>query len=192
MGTRGTFGFVVDGEEKLAYNHFDSYPSALGVDVLNWLRTADLAEVKAKAGAVRLVTDATPPTPEDVERLRKWANTGVSTTQLDEWYVLLRDTQGDPAAILEAGVMEDGGDFPLDSLFCEWGYVVDLDAGTFEVYRGFQTTPHTEGRFAAREVNERRANGGYHPIRLVASWPLTNLPTDKELTALARDEEDED
>lgn len=38
MGTRGTWGFVADGDEKLTYNHFDSYPDGLGVDVLDALR----------------------------------------------------------------------------------------------------------------------------------------------------------
>lgn len=38
MGTRGFVGFVIDGQEKIGYNHFDSYPDGLGVDVLSWLR----------------------------------------------------------------------------------------------------------------------------------------------------------
>lgn len=30
MGTRGFITFVIDGVEKTAYNHFDSYPSNWG------------------------------------------------------------------------------------------------------------------------------------------------------------------
>ena len=37
MGTRGAFGFLVDGETKVTYNHWDSYPSGLGQDLVDTL-----------------------------------------------------------------------------------------------------------------------------------------------------------
>jgi hypothetical protein len=77
--------------------------------------------------------------------------------------------------MLAAGVIEDASKFPADSLFAEWGYVVDFDAMTFEVYRGFQGERHSEGRFA--DLPQSRDNG-YFPVRLVKSWPLSDLPTD--------------
>ena len=45
MGTRGICGFRFDDKDYLAYNHFDSYPSGLGVEiaeickVVNWQNT---------------------------------------------------------------------------------------------------------------------------------------------------------
>ena len=39
MGTRGIVGFVSGGQEKLTYNHSDSYPSGLGVAVLEWAKS---------------------------------------------------------------------------------------------------------------------------------------------------------
>ncbi len=154
MGTRGVMGFVVDGQEKLAYNHWDSYPSGTGVDVLKWLREQDATKLAVQAAAIRVIDGATPPTPEDVDRLAPWTDLGVSRGSTQDWYCLLRGTQGDMAAMTQAGVMEDAGTFPLDSLFCEWGYVVDLDAGTFEVYEGFQEKPHDAG-----QVRHPRRNG---------------------------------
>ena len=44
MSTRGFIGFVIDGTEKIAYNHYDSYPSALGLNVLHWLHVEPQAE----------------------------------------------------------------------------------------------------------------------------------------------------
>jgi hypothetical protein len=83
--------------------------------------------------------------------------------------------------MLRAGVIEDAGQFPLDSLFAEWGYVVDFDAEVFEVYRGFQDAPHDKGRFAAREPYkpEHRKKVEYWPAALVASWPMDALPDEK-------------
>jgi len=175
MGTRGFVSFVADGQTKTAYNHFDSYPEGLGEDVLLWLRAADLDAAKVRAQALRVVDDSTPPTDADIERLKPYCNPSVGgRTERPTWYQLLRETQGHPGAMLDAGAIEDASSFPADSLFAEWGYVVDFDAMTFEVYRGFQTSRHSEGRFADMPQREN----DYFPVRLVKSWPLSDLPTD--------------
>jgi hypothetical protein len=172
MGTRGFVGFVVDGQEKIAYNHFDSYPSELGVHVLQWARSVeDWQEIRELAATLRLVSDDSPPTSEDVAMLGDYYDGRVGGTSAVSWYQLLRKTQGDMAAILAAGALEDASEFPYDSLFAEWGYIVDLDANRLEVYKGFQEEPHKEGRFATRG-----ADRGYYPVRMIASWPLDALP----------------
>lgn len=185
MGTRGFLGFVVDGEEKITYNHFDSYPSGLGVDMLKWLRGAvlDMDSLRAAVNALRVVSDDQPPTDADIEHLRQFANLRVGEQSERSWYCLLRGTQGKPGAILQAGAIEGAPEFPLDSLFAEYGYIVDLDAGTFEAYRGFQREQHDKGRFAARG----NARGDYFPCALVASWPLAELPSDDDLEAAYTD-----
>jgi len=182
LGTRGFIGFIIDGTEKIAYNHWDSYPSGAGADVLWWLSTTDLTEARELAGALRVVDSNSTPTAEDVERLRQFANLNVGRQSVDDWYVLLRETQGNPAAMLQAGVIEDGSLFPSDSLMAEWGYIVDFDAGVFEVYRGFQKAPHDKGRFAAREPYKpkHRPVVEYWPCALVVSWPLDGLPSEKD------------
>lgn len=192
MGTRGFVTFAIDGENKTAYNHSDSYPDGLGIDVLAWARdaAADPDAARKSVRALRVVTEDSEPTNEDVEQLRQWADFEVDTSvwngekyvprERPSWYQLLRRTQGNPAAMVRAGVIEDAGGFPGDSLFAEWGYVVDLDAETFEVYRGFQDRPHKSGRFAAMEPERN----GYYPVRLVKSWPLAELPSDAALTEL--------
>jgi hypothetical protein len=186
MGTRGFVGFVVDGTEKITYNHNDSYPGGLGVDVLGFAR-GDMQAAREQARALRLVTDDVPPTGEQKAALAGLADLGVGRQADDDWYVLLRRTQGDPAAILRSGYMIDSHDFPADSLFAEYGYVVDFDAGTFEAYRGFQTEMHDKGRFADQAPRDT----GYHPVALVASWPLDNLPDDDVFVAVVEgDDED--
>lgn len=195
MGTRGLTGFVADGVEKIAYQQFDSYPGGVGVTVLEWLRSAaqDIPALREKVAALRVVNEDDKPTTEDVERLAGFADLNVSTQDPREWYVLLRETQGNPAAMLRAGAVLDASDFPLDSLFCEWGYLVDLDAETFEVYEGFQQSRHNRGRFASRGGEQYGdkglPHGGYYPVALVKSWPLDKLPTrDEFLAALEGDD----
>ncbi len=209
MSTRGFISFVIDGEEKTAYNHYDSYPDALGLTVLHFLwahrheLTCDLhrgefGAVAGQARRLRVVDGQSPPTAEDVERFAQFSwNAERHGGDRDlrkgqEWYDLLHETMGKPDLMLEAGVIEDGRDFPRNSLFTEWGYVVDLDEQRFEVYRGFQTAPHERGRFAAREPIERSAVGTYYPVALAASWPLSELPSDENFgAALSEPDEDE-
>jgi hypothetical protein len=184
MGTRGFVGFVVDGTEKITYNHNDSYPDGLGVEVLDFAR-GDMQAAREQARTLRLVTDEVPPTAEEKAELAELANRNVGTRSDDDWYVLLRRTQGDPAAMLRVGYMIDNRDFPADSLFAEYGYVIDFDAGTFEAYVGFQRQPHSKGRFADREP----LKNGYFPVALVASWPLDSLPSGGTFASALEDTE---
>ncbi|KAK3686652.1 hypothetical protein LTR37_019583 [Vermiconidia calcicola] len=39
MGTRGLLGAIVRGQKKGSYNHFDSYPSALGLAIVAFIRS---------------------------------------------------------------------------------------------------------------------------------------------------------
>ncbi|MEV6633922.1 hypothetical protein AB0M54_24540 [Actinoplanes sp. NPDC051470] len=188
MGTRGFITFVVDGEEKTTYNHCDSYPDGLGVNVLNFLPGSmiGLTAAREKAAVLKLVTDEVPPTEDQQKALKRYARTGVGRQSRDDWYCLLRETQGNPRAILDAGYMLDAKDFPTDSLFAEYGYVIDFDREVFEAYEGFQHSPHQKGRFADREPKQN-ASGTYYPVALVASWPLGALPTHEEFLAVFED-----
>lgn len=181
MGTRGIIGVRVAGVDKLTYNRFDSYPDGLGVSMLDQCRK--LAKhgwdaVKQQAKALRLVKDDDKPTAEDIEKCGQFMNLGVSGQSPNEWYCLLRDTQGNLLANFECGVMIDSGDFILDSLFCEWGYIVNLETMKLEVYRGFQSAAHNKGRFAKRGTkNHGGASDKYYPCALVAEFDLNKLPT---------------
>ncbi len=180
MGTRGFITFVVDGREMTTYNHFDSYPNGLGLDVLGWLVEAvKKDDTIGRVRALQVVNGNAKPTTTQINRLRAFHNPNVSTGSPLEWYSLLRNTQGDCDAILKAGVMIDARAFPADSLFAEWGYVIDFDANMFEVYQGFQTGP-VVGRFARRRKGRTK---GYSPVSRVASWPLSNLPSEHEFLA---------
>ena len=199
MGTRGAWGFVLAGQEKIMYNHYDSYPDGLGQQLLDWLRgalglpstveerlialdkgekpTVDPAKetkLRQRVMALSAVPDREPTYAEQV-KYEAYSDADVSTGR--DWYSVLRHTQGDPAKVLEAGLYEPNLDFPLDSLFCEWGYVIDLDMRQFEVYEGFRTRPTTAGRWAGRSPGSRAPLGEtYFPIELVASYGFDELP----------------
>lgn len=200
IGTRGVVGFVLKGEAKTSYNHFDSYPEALGVDMLGWLRLLAAGEatfpdkerqgwpsLARQAEQVRLL-DETEPAPEEAQRaLAEVANFGVSSGATEDAYCLTRNMQGKLGEMIHRGWMLSDPEFPLDSLFCEWGYILNFDTETFEVYKGFQKAYHEEGHWGGCSSTR----DGYFPIRLVKSWPLAALPTQEEfLAAFAKDDED--
>lgn len=205
MGTRGFITFVVDGEEKTSYQQFDSYPDGVGLTVLRFLRNdvcanpTNVHRLVNAARALRVVTEADEVTPADVEALKLWTNGNVSKRlepgELPDWYQLTRESQGNPGEILRCGVLLDAAEFPRDSLFAEWGYVIDLDEHDLEVYVGFQTKPHNVGRFADREPlngepDYEHRTTVYYPVKRIAAWPLDELPTDDEFIAATTRGED--
>jgi len=176
MGTRGLCGFVADGILKVTYNHSDSYPEGLGQNVLEWLRENKrskkrILEIMDQVKSLKVVDDGNLPTQEEIQKLLPYSNMSVGNQQSNDWYCLLRETQGNLAKILECGYILDSKDFAKDSLFCEWGYVVDLDRMVLEVYKGFQKECHIDGRFALL-----KSQGEYYPIRLIAVYSFDNLP----------------
>lgn len=182
MSTRGFLGFVADKRETITYVHYDAYPSALGADVLKWARTVtDWDAIRQQAANLVHVDGETMPTDEQRAALAQYAKPGADPEKDpgEEWYRLLYRTFGDPAATLASGYAPHSPDWPGDSVWCEWGYLIDLDEKKFELYQGFQTRPH-KGRFADRPANER---SGYYPVKVLASWPLDDLPDDGSFLA---------
>ena len=140
MGTRGAIGVRVNGKTKKHYNHWDSYPSGLGIaflqDVLKLLKKLGQEKIAKKAEELKEFPDREA-TDEEVERYRQYADEGVGSRDIHDFYVLLRETQGDLEAMLETGFHEsvDAG--------IEYEYIWDLDRNCIHFH------DHNEG------VNER-------------------------------------
>jgi len=132
MGTRGSFGFRHNEQDVLAYNHFDSYPDGLGLDVLAFaVKYANqLPKLRELVVALQVVSLDMTPTPEQIVKCAPYTNLGVSRQSTDDWYCLLRECQGDLDKTLESG-------FVLECLDRgEYSYILNLDDATFEAYDG--------------------------------------------------------
>jgi hypothetical protein len=125
MSTRGILGFRLDGKDYLTYNHSDSYPSWLGVKVVEFVNKHKnkLDSLKSKVKKLELIDQNVPPALQQVEKCikQKCLNLDVGGQSLDDWYCLLRNTHGNLDANLKVGFMLDNKDFIKESLFCEWG-----------------------------------------------------------------------
>jgi len=75
---------------------------------------------------------------------------------------------------------------------CEWAYVIDLDKKTFEAYKSFNKSPVPEGqRFAHLKGVSGHDGTKYHPVALVAQWPLSELPSKKVFLSVLEPDEEE-
>lgn len=185
MGTRGLVGWVVDGEVKVSYNHWDSYPSYLGDRVFAYVQERiDTVETwKQRVRDVVLLHDEdAPATDELIEKARALGlidtEVGAPRTpgQRPDLYQCLRGAQGRLDLYEEVGYMVDSVQFAQDSVFCEWAWLVNLDEGVVEVFVGFQSEAHDRGRFAGpvKQVSEFDRNP-HAPIALLTAVPFTEL-----------------
>lgn len=174
MITRGSIGFRLNGKDYVTYNHSDSYPSCLGVSILKQAKgfAKDLEKTKQRVSKLVLVKENDKATPEHVDRTAKYHNLAVGSQSARDYYCLLRNAQGDLDKYLEVELMIDSSGFLADSLYCEWAYIINLDEGVLEVYKGFNRAANGKGRYAKLQTYE------YYGVTLEKTYPLSKLPSE--------------
>lgn len=173
MGNRGAYGFRVNDEDKVTYNHWDSYPKWLGRNVMNYIASTPIDEMRRIAGDIVLVDGASKPSPELIEQYRHYADLNVSNQRYDDWYCLFRNSQGELHPYnRDLRHMVDGSGFLADSLLCQWAYIVNLDNEKLEVYRGLNRDPHAAGRYAELALPD---NYGYQGVTLRREIPVKHV-----------------
>ncbi|ECN6005620.1 hypothetical protein ZD68_06300 [Salmonella enterica subsp. enterica serovar Brandenburg] len=187
MGTRHLTCVVKNNEYKVAqYGQWDGYPSGQGVNILNFLK--EMSQDKFLKG----IDNCFEPTEEQIKSW--WAEAGhdidksnglVSAEIYDRFMKnhpsLSRDMGSNILHFIQDSVtpvpLQLNVEFAADSLFCEYAYVIDLDKGTFEIFKGFNSKPLADGE---RFYNpETPVNAEYHPVRLIKEYRLSELPTEE-------------
>lgn len=215
MGTRHLTMVISNKQTKVAqYGQWDGYPSGQGLNILKFLHGADLKEFQKKLEPIRFITDKDR---EEVDAFLKsigcengWMDIEQSKKYQEKYFFISRDCGSDILRLImgesvskydyekkedveikqEVRFLADNSEFAADSLFCEWAYVIDLDKGTFEVYKGFNQKPlgKTQRFYYLRKQKHEK---GYYPVRLAKKYKLNELPTeDKFVEELKRKEED--
>ncbi len=184
MGTRNLTLVLLNGEYKVAqYGQWDGYPSGQGLGVLNFLRTMEIDKMRTALDHVKF------PTNEEAKELAAKVDTDGKIDGVDWMKVYPQFSRDLCAKILslvyynkeEILLLKNSLDFAADSLFCEWAYLVNLDNDTLEVYKGFNKSSLGDtDRFL---FLEDKAEDGYHPIKIVKSYPLSALPTDEDFVS---------
>ena len=145
MGTRGLFGFRKNGQDKLTYNHYDSDPSGLGMDVVNFCLSRSIDELNVICDNIELI---------DVE------------DKADIHYII---------DCVSGSKMFDYKDFILNSLHCQYAYIINLDDNTLEFWLGGQTQPQRGNRYGGLKTKS-----GYYPCKLLYCYSLSSIPENVE------------
>lgn len=188
---------------KSGFNGRDGYPDGQGVTLLAFLRDpANLAALREKAPATRWLTD------DEVKAT--WLDAGVSPTSESEFVsidIAKKHTEKYPQLSRDTGAnilstvasappgigLVNSIDFAADSLFCEWGYAIDFDKGTFEVYKGWNKSPVPKGeRFAGAKPYRPHREDHYYPVRHLVTFQLDALPSDEDFLKACGDGESEE
>jgi hypothetical protein len=183
MGTRHLIAVYKDGKHRIAqYGQFDGYPSGQGKDILAFLHDNSkvhmLRDYRLKN--CRFLSQS------EIDKINLEKN------PLEQRPQLSRNLGADIlalAASVDSLALVDSIDFAADSLFCEWAYVIDFDTNSFEIYKGFNTTPAT-GRFADMLTDSKE----YYPVTLLKTYQLDALPSFEEFITDCEpvDEEEEE
>lgn len=173
MSTNGVYGFYKNGINKLTYNHSDSYPSYLGDNIVSFINKSSFDEMNDIFDRIILVDQDEPASDKAIRECHQYCNISVSNGDIANWYCLLRGTQGDLFAYKNGlRYMIDSQEFIKYSLFCEWGYIINLDTNMLEIYKGGQKTPQNN-RYIIDTPFE-----GYYNCKLLKEMPLNAIPYD--------------
>ena len=179
MGTRGTYGIRKNKEDKLTYNHFDSYPSGLGEKIVEFIKKYSVEELNTLFDRLIIVN-------ED-DKVSKYIDTKEKYKEIIpflernkdffsytsdkanfnikmDMYSFLRHFQGDLEKYIEnpeVNFLTSSEGFIKDSLMCEWGYIINLDTNALEVWKGFQSTPSPKNRYGTKK------DGEYYPCKMI-------------------------
>ena len=189
MGTRGTLGIRKNKKDFLMYNHYDSYPESLGQEVVDFVKgVKDFDGLAVKTAKLKAV-DGDKKIPLKWEKKYRKFHQEVSSG--DDWYSFLRDLQGVDffKALLKDEIEHIilGNDFIKDSLFCEYGYIINLDTNKLEFWVGFQDKPQKGNRYGVKP--ESGSDNEYYPCKKVGECPLDKIPEDWQSKFFPKEEE---
>jgi hypothetical protein len=158
MSTRGLYGFRKDGIDKLTFSPYDSFPDCLGKSIVNYVKKTPIKKMKEIFDKIGLIdADSIP----------------------SECEVVLNSYIGKLEIYNNGFVhMVDDKDFIYKSLFCEYCYIINLDTGKLEFWKGFQTTPDNTNRYGT-VLKE-----GYYPCKLYETFDLKNIDINKTINRM--------
>ena len=147
MSTRGSFIIRKGYIDKSLYIHADAYPSGAGDDILRIIKSLDLHKLyNMLIPGDEIWNNSDKDIQDDsydfsLERC-------IETVKKEKEYIY--------------GVL--GKDFILDSLVCEYAYVINLDQNVLEFYVGFQQEPQDGNRYGTESKRD------YYPCALKATF----------------------
>jgi hypothetical protein len=186
MGTRGLICVQKGGEYKVAQcGQYDTDPEYRGFNILKFLRNVKLEVFESDISECNFYTK------EQLQDILSKYEPGTMLFGAPWHRELCGVTFEEILSLIMFGNvrnLENNIKFAQQSLHCEWGYVIDFDKRTFEIYKGFNKKNLTKkDRFYIGKCTEE-----YKPIKLAVSYSLDDLPTEEEFLDFFYPDEDEE
>lgn len=182
MGTRGIYGLRKNKKDKMTYNHYDSYPEGLGNTILDYIKQHTNKEMNILYDRLELVDQSLKFDELSDEQQKnisdmyfKENNNQQKDLSKYDMYSLLHSFQGELNKYDDydkINFMTDDASFIKDSLFCEWGYIINLDKNVLEVWEGFQKKPQKNNRYGTKD------NNGYYPCKKIKEFKFKDIRKD--------------
>lgn len=188
MGTRGLLCVQKNGEYKVAqYGQYDTEPVQAGKYILRFLRCINLEVLESGISECEFYTDDEFLSLDSI-LINLECGQSFGIKMLRELSACTFEEVLPIITFNGVRKLENAIEFAQQSLHCEWGYVIDFDKRTFEVYKGYNEQGLTEkDRFYRGESTER-----FKPIKLAVSYSLDDLPTEEEFLDFFYPDEDEE
>ena len=153
MGTRNLVVALLDGKYKIAqYGQWDGYLNGQGKTVIDFIKSMKFSKFKKALSECSFLSDD-----EIKSRWEECGATGqfvsldVSQKFATKYPELSRDTGAEVLTLVQdRGVrkLANSIDFANDAMFCEYAYVIDMDAKKLEIYAGrYEQNDKVKGRF---------------------------------------------
>lgn len=180
MGTRGLYGFRKNGIDKTTYNHWDSYPSWLGLKVADFCCNHSMEDLHKICDGIILVDRDSAPTEKQINDCinNGFCDLEVGNQSTTDWYCLLRNCQGDLESLAshkDSAYMINYCHFIKESLWCEYAYIINLDDGVLEYWEGFQKQPQEGNRYGTEPSDD------YYPCKLILTFPLDGITNPEQI-----------
>lgn len=172
MSIRGAYGFYKCGENKITYNHSDSYPDVLGKNIVDFIVSTPDGDIHDLFDKIELIDERESMTEEQIEECKKY-NGNLEGHEDDEWYNALRLSQGHLEAYKDGlkYMLKGYENFISNSLECEYAYVLNIDSYSLEFYVGGNKRSEKQGRYKANNPISI-CGDKYYGCRLAKVYPF--------------------
>ena len=185
MSTRGAIGFRKNNSDKLTYNHYDSYPSGLGEEIVDFIKNTSIEEMNKLFDELKLINldydmqkGCLKLNQQEIDILKFFIADERQIYGLNDCIEeYLYRLNNNPLFYYkhESSIKEmvDNNSFIKDSLFCEYGYIINLDTNKLEIWKGFQKKPDSNNRYGVENVD------GYYPCKMIKEISFSYIKTNR-------------
>lgn len=149
MVMKGVIKIITQNRKIIQYNHWNSCPSKLGINLLLELyqlfTNSTPTNIAYKFDQIILVNNKIKPTDEEIKKFKKIDTDVPVNKSHNDWYCLLKECQGSLLKILDSGYLLNETEH-----YEAFNYTIDFTSNQFICEKiGFKSKPHFKIPFSS-------------------------------------------